>query len=436
MANQLENFDELLKNAVEGAEVPFNESHWKELEDELNIVSPTVTGYFSAISTGVVATSLVFAVMLFMFSDGGSHQDSIIEIDPVVNSDGHGQSGAQENTASNQEQVATIENGSNDSVNMNSSDVSSNDKSDISGIASSENNNNKSEASNGSNTEGENTISNSDKTKSTSNKGNETDNSDNQAIVAADTEDSEEKSNVRKGCTGLTIAFDASEEYGANARYLWNFGDGYFSNEANPSHTFNKEGVFDVSLSVTSSASGQITSNVVQAMIEIDEAPIANIDLLISGPNTISFNNKSFNAIDVEWNLDGNIYGNGSSVSVSVIDNTNYDLQLSAINDGGCVDTLLTKIRAIKAGSEFPRAMDPKYGTPFAPGAILDEGEVTSVKIFNRKNGELVFEGSGNKGWNGDLPSGTEADKGHYRWIMAVEQENTVDVYHGDLELR
>jgi hypothetical protein len=121
---------------------------------------------------------------------------------------------------------------------------------------------------------------------------------------------------------------------------------------------------------------------------------------------------------------------------MSVADNTNYILQLAAINDGGCVDTLLTKVNSIKAGSEFPRAMDTSYGTVFAPGAILDEGDVTSVKIYNQRSGKLVFEGTGNKGWNGNLPSGTKAETGNYQWIMAVEQDNLVDVYHGDVELR
>jgi PKD repeat protein len=431
MANQLENFDELLKNAMDGAEAPFNESHWKELEDELNIVSPSVAGYFSAISTGVVATSLVFALMLFMLSDG-SQPEVISEIEVIENNDGL--KGAGQNANSEQAQIASAESKSSDSKSIGVEGALSNSEN-------SENNNDV-EKSEIEKTKGDKSDKNeltevSNKNTTTKpTKGNKGDKKDSETVVASSTEISAEKSNVRKGCTGLTIAFDASEEYGANARYLWNFGDGYFSNEANPSHTFNKEGVFDVSLSVTSSASGQITSNVVQAMIEIEEAPIANVDLLISGPNTISFNNKSFNANDVEWNLNGEIYGNGSSISMSVADNTNYSLQLSAINDGGCVDTLLTKINSIKAGSEFPRAIDTSYGTPFAPGAILDEGEVTSVKIYNQKSGELVFEGSGNKGWNGNLPSGNKADKGNYQWIMAVEQQNTVDIYHGDLELR
>lgn len=431
MANQLENFDELLKNAMDGAEAPFNEAHWKELEDELNIVSPSVTGYFSAISTGIVATSLVFALMLFMLSDGNQHE-AISEIEVIENNDGP--KGAGQNANSDQAQIAAAENNNSDA---NSLDV----EGALSNSENSENNDDleKSEIEKSKDEESyesELTEAVSENTKTNSTKGNKGGKKDGETVVASSTEVSAEKSNVRKGCTGLTIAFDASEEYGANARYLWNFGDGFFSNEANPSHTFNKEGVFDVSLSVTSSASGQITSNVVQAMIEIEEAPIANIDLQLSGPNTISFNNKSFNANDVEWNLDGEIYGNGSSISMSVADNTNYSLQLSAINDGGCVDTLITKINSIKAGSEFPRAIDTSYGTPFAPGAILDEGEVTSVKIFSQKSGELVFEGSGNKGWSGNLPSGTKADKGNYRWIMAVEQQNTVDVYHGNLELR
>ncbi len=419
MQNELENFDQLLKNAYDGYEAPLNDLHWEELEEELKIVTPGMTGYFSAITTGLVATSMVFMAMLFFVSDanyGPQHVEDEVLSQDITTGNGHGVDleklqSINDNTELDSNEIASTENLANENDNTVSTTEQAEEVEAIDTIIEEETSINHSET-----TSPEPTI-------------------DDNTVVASSVE-SEERSNIRTGCTGLTIDFDAAEEYGTNAKYLWNFGDGFFSNEATPSHTFNKEGVFDVSLSVTSAASGQITSNVVQAMIEVVEAPIANIDVTIESANTITLNNKSYNANDVEWKVDGSTEGNGASISLSVADNTNYELKLAALNEGGCVDTLSTEVRSINAGSEFPRAFETAYGHKFAPGAILDEGEVTSIKIFNKKTGALVFEGSGNKGWTGDLPSGDKAERGTYQWMMSVEQDVSIDIYHGNLELR
>lgn len=51
--------------------------------------------------------------------------------------------------------------------------------------------------------------------------------------------------------------------------YFWDFGDGYTSIEANPTHTFNICGTYEVRLTVTDSA-GNLQSDTVQKDIQID----------------------------------------------------------------------------------------------------------------------------------------------------------------------
>ncbi len=431
MAKDLDKFDELLKGALDGHEAPFNEMHWEELEEELNVVAPGMSSYFSAVTTGLVATSLVFMSMLFLLSDGnGVHtNDDVDEVVVAENAGGTPKHLSNEQTAAfdsiysesidNETSTTEDESGLNSTIENQEASTSTESTSETTNTSSASTNASITDKSNNSDTNSE----------------LNSNNDENESVVVASSVKAETK-NIRTGCTGLTIDFTAKEEYGNNAKFLWNFGDGYFSTESNPSHTFNKEGTFDVSLSVTSPGSGQITSNVVQAMIEIVEAPIANVDVEINGPHTVSIFNKSYNANDVEWRIDGATEGNGSSVSVSVADNTSYEVHLSALNEGGCVDTLESTIRSIQAGSEFPRAYDTSYGNAFAPGAIIDEGEVQSIKIYSNKTGDLVFEGSGNKGWSGETPQGEKASKGAYKWVMAVVKNDVIDVYHGDLEVR
>lgn len=413
MANDLNNFDELVKNSYEGYEAPYDPLHWEELEEELEFAAPGISSYFSAITTGMVAVSLVFLSMLFFFSDSemnGNHP--IQEIPPVAVLTTGGDS-----TISTNENIDSKETSTPADSKTASSDskvsFEKTDKTTKDGIATAKA------------TPFHSAKANNKPVKKNTSKMN----------VTASNENSAE-AKVRTGCTGLVINFEAAKEYGEEAKYLWNFGDGYFSNESSPSHTFNKEGIFDVSLSVTSKTTGQISSNVVQAMIEVVEAPVANLDISIDSPEKISLKNDSYNASNLEWIVNGEKVDDKSDINLSIADNTRYRVALNAMNDGGCTDTLEYSINSITAGGEFPKAMDQTSGHNFAPGAIVDSGKVSSIKIYNKATSELVFEGFGNKGWNGTTLSGNTAPKGTYRWLMAVKKSDAVDIYKGDIELR
>lgn len=412
MANQLDKFDQLVKNSYEGYEAPYEPLHWEELEEELEITAPGMASYFSAITTGMVAVSLVFLSMLFFFSDSGiKNADQIQEIPPAVIN----------NT------VSELANSANKNLTEGDTAMLSRTETPVAEkIVSTE------KADDAAKNKVAVFKSASDKSSAPAKK---PVHKKSVMSVTASKENSAE-AKVRTGCTGLVINFEAAKEYGEEAKYLWNFGDGYFSNEASPSHTFNKEGVFDVSLSVTSKTTGQISSNVVQAMIEVVEAPVANLDINIDSPEKITLKNDSYNASNLEWVVDGASVGDKSDISLSIGDNTRYKVALNAMNDGGCTDTLEYTISSITAGGEFPKAMDQTSGHNFAPGAIVDTGKVTSIKIFNKATNELVFEGFGNKGWGGTTLAGKTANKGTYRWLMTVKNSDTVDIYKGDIELR
>ncbi|NEN22867.1 PKD domain-containing protein [Cryomorpha ignava] len=412
MANQLDKFDELIKQSFDGFEVPYDPQHWDDLQANLDSTTPSLTSYFGAITTGLVATSVVFIAMLFFFSDAQIQNPKHINVDEIT-AEHLGEEGNE-----NASQKSAIEN--------NTAELSEESDSDATV------------------SEDDNAIA---ETKAVNAKADKAISKEKTNYAKAEalktpvknikgTAGAESVSRVRTGCTGLVINFDASEEYGSDAKYLWNFGDGFFSNESNPSHTFNKEGVFDVSLSVTSKTTGQISSNVVQAMIEVKEAPVANLDVNIESLSSISIKNDSYNASDLEWNVDGKMLIDKNEINISVVDNTRQNLVMSVSNDGGCTDTLETVINSVVAGSEFPRALGSSFGASFAPGAILDSGDVKSIKIFEKSSGKLVFEGSGNKGWNGTELNGEPAHKGAYKWLMAVKKSGSIDIYKGDIELR
>lgn len=61
------------------------------------------------------------------------------------------------------------------------------------------------------------------------------------------------RANVQVGKAPLTVNFfsEARDSDGRIASYLWNFGDGTTSTEANPTHVYNEEGNYTVNLTVT-----------------------------------------------------------------------------------------------------------------------------------------------------------------------------------------
>ena len=423
MANQLNKFDQQIKNSFDGYEVPYDSNHWDELQSELNSSAPSMTSYFGAITTGLVATGIVFVLMLFFMSDAATegNRHALVEETPIEILDGA--------PVADQTKTEAIDRIKPDSKTRETDLESNADKitpdPGTSDIVIAEN----------VTTQKSNVSKKSTRTKK-SNAASKADNPIVPVKTIKGNSGSENISNVKTGCTGLVIKFTASEEYGTDAKYLWNFGDGFFSNEPNPSHTFNKEGVFDVSLSVTSKNTGQISSNVVQAMIKVIEAPTANMEVIINSPDGITIRNESYHANELIWILNNKPITDKNEINISVADNTRLSLIMNVSNEGGCTDTLESIINIVEAGSEFPRVLTSAFSSHFAPGAILNKGDVTSIKIFENATQNLVFEGAGNKGWSGKDDQGKAASPGQYNWVMVVEKEGVIDVYKGNIELR
>ncbi len=103
---------------------------------------------------------------------------------------------------------------------------------------------------------------------------------------------------VKKACAGNPVEFKLSNNPGS-ASYLWNFGDGTFSSQPNPSHIYTKPGVYDISLSITD-ADGLIKSTVMEDLITINPTPESEFEWdFISGATdepTVKFINMSENA--------------------------------------------------------------------------------------------------------------------------------------------
>ncbi len=123
--------------------------------------------------------------------------------------------------------------------------------------------------------------------------------------------------------------------------YSWDFGDGNTSTEANPSHTYTNDGMYDVVLTATNNC-GSVTFT---QTITIANTPTAN---WTSGPSsgctpfTVQFQDQSSsNTTSWEWTFDGGTPATSSAQNPSVVYNNSgtYSVTLVAINNQG-TDTI------------------------------------------------------------------------------------------------
>jgi gliding motility-associated-like protein len=122
--------------------------------------------------------------------------------------------------------------------------------------------------------------------------------------------------------------------------YNWNFGDTETSTLISPTHIYNAEGDFEVSLTGISTVNG--CPNTVTNTITVITTPVALIiadDLAGCAPFQAVFNNETINAVNYYWNLgDGNFYIGDTLVHTFQNEGT-YDVEIVAVNDNSCTDT-------------------------------------------------------------------------------------------------
>ncbi|MEE2931732.1 MAG: PKD domain-containing protein, partial [Bacteroidota bacterium] len=148
------------------------------------------------------------------------------------------------------------------------------------------------------------------------------------------------------GCTPFTVDFlDQSHSIVSINVWSWDFGDGNFSSQKDPTHEYLNSGTYDITLSIENSF-GCISSQAYSSYIEVGDKPVTNF----SASSTIScvgedidFQDLSFpNSSITSWHWDfgdGNFSGQNNTSHQYQI-NGSYDVSLiTSIN--GCSDTLL-----------------------------------------------------------------------------------------------
>lgn len=230
------------------------------------------------------------------------------------------------------------------------------------------------------------------------------------------------------GCEPLEITFKTEPEVSTNS-YVWNFGDmrNNTSLDSRPSHIFDSDGNYTVSLTVISK---DTCHNTFSQPVVVHPNPNANFDPYpkVTGlfHSNIEFENLS------NGNISSNYWTFGDHYT-SILENPNhsyqqpgiYNVLLEVKTDKGCIDSITKKV---EIRSEFtiylPTAFDPTSPISrefFPQGTGIDYNNY-HLWIYDRW-GELIFETTDFfEKWTGKINNKGEFVKGGtYVWYINVK---------------
>jgi gliding motility-associated-like protein len=210
--------------------------------------------------------------------------------------------------------------------------------------------------------------------------------------------------------------------------YNWEIGNDITAEGSSVTQTiYEGNSNHDVTIIASSSLTGCRDTLSVPGKILVYPVPEVNFDAnpsraLISNP-VIRFENLTTGASGYSWD-----FGDQSSFSdeeqpVHRYDEMGrYDVTLKAINDMGCIDSLMAEVSV-----SFDQVFPPNA---FSPNAVKEEDREFRIHakgvvddsykllIFNRW-GQIIFESnSQEKGWNGQMKNGSFAPAGVYVWVI------------------
>lgn len=233
---------------------------------------------------------------------------------------------------------------------------------------------------------------------------------------------------ARQGCVPLTVKFSELAFAQTPLFYTWNFGDGNYSTDKTPIHTYTQPGTYTVSLTSYTTSGCLDTVTITKAnYITVFPKPTAGLKIdptkvSIFEPN-VTFFNQSVDAYNSLL-----YFGDGDSILLTdnythtYADTGNYVATLIVTNENGCTDTITGMLRV---NPEY-RIFIPNAFTPYNNDGINDVfiPVMMGIKWFNMKIfdrwGEMVFESeSTDYGWDGSY-KGAKPKPDVYVYIVDV----------------
>ena len=237
-------------------------------------------------------------------------------------------------------------------------------------------------------------------------------------------------SSSNEACEGVEVSFELSG-LDKSLSFLWNFGDGSFSNDPAPRHTFMTPGTYDITLSVRAPSDGMIHTRTIQNMITVLPKPQADFswafpEMVHSGKVRVKLQDHTPDATATQWVVDGES-GNSHWIQLDVPGA--YPVNLVASNKHGCLDDAKHDIvvadrHGLGALARFSPDGDGRYDT-FLPPALNETSDLWEMVVSDAKGHEVYRTRSVDQPWDGTLPDGTLArNRSKYHWTVRCQAED------------
>jgi hypothetical protein len=243
-------------------------------------------------------------------------------------------------------------------------------------------------------------------------------------------------------CVPYEVDFESWTKYVYEDSLLWDFGDGFYSTETDPDHTYPNPGVYTVKLIVR----GEGGTNWDYKIVTVNPKPEVDFtfnDSIVfdssqtKGYDWINFYNHTKYANDYFWFKDWPTVSDTSDpTSFDKEPSWHYDeigtyyVALIAKSGEGCLDTMIHKTPIEVLGGGYLKYPTAFFVSPDGPRDEYDTRRETNKMVFYPLNegideyrleiynrwGAMVFESDEvDKGWNGYI-DGEPAKQDVYVW--------------------
>ncbi|HAW53129.1 MAG TPA: hypothetical protein DCX54_12505 [Flavobacteriales bacterium] len=243
-------------------------------------------------------------------------------------------------------------------------------------------------------------------------------------------------------CVGDEISFTTEPKH-ENVTYSWNFGDkGLTSRKESPTHVFKHAGTFDITVFVSK---GEKNDFKALSSITIEKAPEvdmswSNEEITLNDPY-LKVSATSNEQCEFAWLFNERLQARGKDASFVVPAKQSYPVKVEATSARGCTSEI-TKFYHASKGVEIyvETEFKPNNGLgveEFIPRE-LTVSDVDFTFIILDKSGNKVFESKDKyKGWNGSLNNtGNILPAGPYHWKLTfVDDRGTTHKQEGKINL-
>lgn len=442
----MDKFDKIIKEAVEGYEAPYDAQAWANVSSRLGSKGGAMK-WIAGSAAGVAL--IVGGVYLFQQDENLVSPEQIVSDHkgdtPSLVADNNTPETADGVSADGNSGILTENQGENPLVedhtngNVKPSDSHSNPFQTVNSGNGNGNGTNGSTANNGNNNRNDQTSGNTagnvqgQNNQHNGNTGNET------VVADQPVMNSRFTNETSSACQGENFVF-TPEDINQNALYVWDFGDGSYSNSKVASHVFKRAGVYTVTLALKDTKTNK-TINKTSTEVTVNALPEINFSWEQSNAliPTVSFINLTENAEGWVWDIKGQRTSSENQFDYTFRKKGVYYVELTAKNEFGCSNSLQKPIE-IKNDYNLlaPTAFTPNGDNKndyFIPEALRIMDTEFIMLVYD-KSGTMVYQTNNvNQPWDGtNVNDNSPAADGAYVWTVQFKNASgETEFYEGQV---